>query len=125
VRRRLHFVASLPERVVRSAAAVLGGAVHESAQLLLPRLVRRSRFYEVSAKNLLRILVEGVGAVAAASAEPTIAAPKELALRKGAGNVVELGSILAFGFSPLWLLAATADVTRGSRVYLRELVAEL
>ena len=125
MRRRLHFVASLPERVVRSAAAVLGGAVHESAQLLLPRLVRRSRFYEVSAKNLLRILVEGVGAVAAASAEPTNAAPKELALRKGAGNVVELGSILAFGFSPLWLLAATADVTRGSRVYLRELVAEL
>jgi len=125
VRRRLHFVASLPERVVRSAAAVLGGAVHESAQLLLPRLVRRSRFYEVSAKNLLRILVEGVGAVATASAEPNVAAPKQLALRKGAGNVVELGSILAFGFSPLWLLAGTADVTRGSRVYLRELVAEL
>jgi hypothetical protein len=125
-RRRVHFAASLPERIFRSAAALVGGAVHEGAQLLLPRLVRRSRFYEVSAKNLLRILVEGVGAVeSTAPPEPAAAPPGELAVRKGAGNVVELGSILAFGFSPLWLLAATSDITRGSRVYLRELVAEL
>jgi hypothetical protein len=125
-RRRLHFVASVPERIVRSAAALLGGAVHETAQLLLPRLVRRSRFYEVSAKNLLRILVEGVGAVEGAStADPNAVPAGQVAVRKGAGNVVELGSILAFGFSPLWLLAATSDVTRGSRVYLRELVEEL
>jgi hypothetical protein len=124
--RRLHFVASLPERIVRTAAAVVGGTVHEAAQLLLPRLVRRSRFYEVSAKNLLRILVEGVGSVEGSStAEPRQAAAGELAVRKGAGNVVELGSILAFGFSPLWLLAATSDVTRGSRVYLQSLVDEL
>ena len=119
------YLASLPERVVRSVAAVVGGAVHESAQLLLPRVVRLSRFYEVSAKNLLRILVEGVGAVETGSTEPKAAAPSQLAVRKGAGNVVELGSILAFGFSPLWLLAGTADVTHGSRVYLRALVAEL
>ena len=126
VRRRLHFVASLPERIIRTAAALLGGAVHETAQLLLPRLVRRSRFYEVSAKNLLRILVEGVGAVEGAStADPNAVPAGQVAVRKGAGNVVELGSILAFGFSPLWLLAATSDVTRGSRVYLRELVEEL
>jgi hypothetical protein len=124
--RRAHYLLSLPERAVRSLAATLGGAVHESAQLLLPRLVRRSRLYEVSAKNLLRILVEGVGAVESSAApEPAAAAPRELAIRKGAGNVVELGSILAFGFSPLWLLAAASDVTHGSRVYLGELVAEL
>ena len=123
---RGRYVASLPERVIRSAAAILGGAVHETAQLVLPRLVRRSRFYEVSAKNLLRILVEGVGAVEGSStADPKAVPAGQVAVRKGAGNVVELGSILAFGFSPLWLLAATSDVTRGSRVYLRELVEEL
>jgi hypothetical protein len=124
--RRVRYVVSLPERLVRTAAAVVGGAVHESAQLLLPRLVRRSRFYEVTAKNLLRILVEGVGAVEG-STTAAARAPKagELVVRKGAGNVVELGSILAFGFSPLWLLAATSDVTRGSRVYLKALVDEL
>jgi aconitate hydratase len=46
-------------------------------------------------------------------------------VRKAGGNVVELGSILAFGFSPLWLLAAAADVTRGTRVYLDALTGEL
>ena len=48
----------------------------------------------------------------------------ELAVR-GAGNVVELGSIAAFGFSPLWLLAGTSDIVHGSRVYLNTLVDEL
>ena len=120
------YVVSLPERIVRTVGAVVGGTVHETAQLLLPRLIRRSRLYEVTAKNLLRILVEGVGAVEGSStADPKGAGASELAVRKGAGNVVELGSFLAFGFSPLWLLAAASDVTHGSRVYLRELVEEL
>jgi hypothetical protein len=124
--RLTRYLVSLPERIVRTAAAVVGGTVHETAQVLLPRLIRRSRLYEVSAKNLLRILVEGVGAVEGSStADPNAAGASELAVRKGAGNVVELGSILAFGFSPLWLLAAASDVTHGSRVYLRELVEEL
>jgi hypothetical protein len=125
--RLTHYLASLPERLVRSAAAVVGGAVHETAQLVLPRLMRRSRLYEVSAKNLLRILVEGVGAVESATTQPQEPAPNpgQLAVRKGAGNVVELGSILAFGFSPLWILAGASDVTRGSRAYLQALTDEL
>ena len=123
------YLASIPERLVRSVAAVVGGTVHETAQLLLPRLMLRSRLYEVSAKNLLRILVEGVGGVQDSTTKPNpeVAAPnpRQLALRKGAGNVIELSSILAFGFSPLWILAAASDVTHGSRVYLRALEDEL
>ena len=46
-------------------------------------------------------------------------------MRKGAGNAVELGSIVAFGFSPLWLLAGASDVIHGTRVYLDALVREL
>lgn len=118
------FLVSLPERIIRSLVALAGGAVHETAQLLLPRLVRTSRLYEATAKNLLRVAIELVGRVEGSS---TVEAtpPKELALRKGAGNVVELGSIAAFGFSPLWLIAGASDVARGSRVYLAALVGEL
>ncbi len=118
------FVLSLPERLFRALFAALGGAVHESAELLLPRLVRRSRLYEVTAKNLLRVAIELVGRV---EDSPTVeaTAPKEIAIRKGVGNVVELSSFAAFGFSPLWLLAAASDVARGSRVYLGALVSEL
>ena len=92
-RRLAHFAASIPERLVRSTAAVVGGTVHETAQLVLPRFARRSRLYEASAKNLLRILIEGVGSVSPetpTTPDPDTPAPKELAIRKGAGNVVEL-----------------------------------
>ena len=122
------YVVSIPERIVRAVAAALGGTIHETAELLLPRLVRKSRFYEATAKNLLRITVELVGGVdrpADLVAEEHESSPKKLAVRKAGGNVVELGSILAFGFSPLWLLAGAADVTHGTRVYLDTLVGEL
>ncbi len=124
---RLTWLASVPERLLRTAAAAVGGSAHETAQLVLPRLVRSSRLYEATAKNLLRVLVELVGGV---EAEPPAGGEFEpdvgkLAVRKTAGNAVELGSILAFGFSPLWILAATADVTRGTRVYLDVLTSEL
>jgi hypothetical protein len=123
---RASFVLSLPERAVRSLVAVAAGVIHESAHVLLPRFVRRSRFYEATAKNLLRISIELVGGVRAApTVEAGAPAPKELAMRKGAGNVVELGSVAAFGFSPLWLLAAASDVAQGSRVYLEVLTKEL
>ena len=120
------FLVSLPERLARSVTAAFGGAVTEAAGLVLPRFVRRSRFYEATAKNMLRIAVELVGGVHGGRrvVEPTPAAG-ELAVRKTAGNALELGSIAAFGFSPLWLLAVAADVLRGSRVYLDTLVDEL
>jgi hypothetical protein len=126
VARLLTFLASAPERLVRSVAALLGGGIHETASLALPRFVRRSRLYEATAKNMLRIVVELVGGVEGASTEdPEGFAAGELAKRKAAGNVVELGSIAAVGFSPLWLLAAASDVIHGSRVYLDTLVEEL
>lgn len=124
---RLAFLLSLPERALRALAAALGGTVHESFELALPRVVRTSRLYEATARNLLRVTIELVGGV-----EPTTPPrdevepdPAKLAVRKGTGNVVELGSIAAFGFSPLWVLAAAADAIGGSRAYLDALVGEL
>ncbi len=128
MRRPTQYLVSLPERILRAVAAALGGTIHETAELVLPRLVRKSRFYEATAKNLLRITVELVGGVereAGAVAHEHESSPQRLAVRKAGGNVVELGSILAFGFSPLWLLAAAADISHGTRVYLDALVGEL
>ncbi|MFN2471713.1 MAG: hypothetical protein ABR583_12160, partial [Gaiellaceae bacterium] len=67
-----------------------------------------------------------VGSVEGARSVDQDAPPaRELAVRKGAGNVAELGSIAAFGFSPLWLLAGASDLLRGTRTYLNALVVEL
>ncbi len=118
------FLVSLPERIFRAGVALLGGSIHEAGALLLPRLVSRSKLYEATAANLLRITVELVGGVKGASTARSDDVGK-IAVRKGAGNVVELGSIAAFGFSPLWLLAGASDILHGSRVYLDALVGEL
>ena len=119
------YVLSLPERLFRAGTAVLGGAVHETAAITLPRLLRCSKLYEVTAKNVLRIAIELVGRVEGAPTREPDAGAGELAVRKGLGNAVELGSIAAFGFSPLWLLAAASDVVHGSRVYLAALTVDL
>jgi hypothetical protein len=123
--RPLAFLASLPERLVRTVAAAAGGAVHETAQLVLPRFVRESRLYEATAKNLLRVTIELVGGVERTAPDDVEPDAARLAARKATGNAVELGSIAAFGFSPLWLLAAASDVTHGTRVYLDAFVGEL
>lgn len=121
------YAATLPERLVRAVFAGAGGALQETAYLVLPRLVRRSRIYEVTAKNALRLSIELVGGVEL-EAEPGEAAAESagrVATQKFAGNVMELGSMAAFGFSPLWLLAGAADILNGTRVYLRTLESEL
>jgi hypothetical protein len=56
---------SLPERAIRALAALVGGTVHETFQLELPCVVRSSRLYEATAKNLLRVPIELVGGVRA------------------------------------------------------------
>lgn len=120
------YVVTVPERALRAVFAGVGGTVHETALIILPRFVRRSRLYEATAKNALRIAVELVGDVprdGRQPAEPDSAS--RVAVKKAAGNFVELGSITAFGFSPLWLLAGASDVMNGSRVFLRALEAEL
>lgn len=124
--RVLSYLVTLPERALRAVFAGVGGTIHETAQLMLPRFVRRSRLYEATAKNALRIAVELVGDVPRDDRQPTEGdSARRVAVKKAAGNVVEFGSIAAFGFSPLWLLAGAADVMNGSRVFLRALEDEL
>lgn len=118
------YLASLPERSARALSAISAGFVHETASLLLPRGVRTSKLYQATIGRLLRILIEGVGGVQGAfPAEPLTV--NELFVRKAAGNAVEVAGFLAVGWSPIWLLAAVADLSGGTRVYLQALVAEL
>jgi len=52
---------SLPERSLRALAVLLGGLVHETAEVLLPRWLRQSRLYQATIGGLLRIAIELVG----------------------------------------------------------------
>ena len=118
------YVATLPERLVRIVAALTGGATVELTRLALPNPVRQSRLYQATVDRMLRIVVEWVGGVEGRYPAEEMPAGK-LAVKKAAGNVVELASILSVGWSPLWLLAGVADLIGGSKAYLRALEAEL
>jgi hypothetical protein len=118
------YMLSLPERMARAAIAIAGGAVYETSNVALPRVLRQSKLYQVTIDRLLRILIEWVGDVRDVYRDEETPV-EELAARKFTGNVLEVASIFAVGFSPLWLLAAASDVMGGSKTYLRALVAEL
>ena len=119
----IRYLISLPERILRAVAAAGGGLIYETMEVLLPEWLRRSHLYQAIVAALLRITVELVGGVTGVLPPDDIAVG-ELARRKAAGSVIELASLLAVGWSPLWLLAAVADLTGGTRTYLRVLVSE-
>jgi hypothetical protein len=120
----VRYVASLPERLVRSASALTAGLVHEVAAVVLPLGVRRGRLYRNLVDVPLRFLLTEVGQVR--GAPPT---EQELVqnflLRKAAGNGIELMGILAFRASPVWVLAALADVCGFGRRIIPDIAAEL
>jgi hypothetical protein len=118
------YLASLPERTARAGAALTGGLVYETGEVVLPLAIRRSRIYQAVVGRLLRLTIELVGGVEGVFPTEEMRA-RELLARKTAGNVVEIGSFLALGWSPVWLLAGASDLIGGSKAYLRVLVTEL
>ena len=63
VYRYLMYGLSLPERTVRSTAAMLGGAINESASLLVPTAFRDSKTYNTFVKQMLDVVSNDVGGV--------------------------------------------------------------
>ncbi len=118
------YVLSLPERTLRSVSALAGGLVRETAAVVLPIGVRRGRLYRNLVEVTLQFLTEKVGQVDAAGADQRALAENFLA-RRAAGNGIELMGLLAFRASPVWVLAALADVCGFGRQLIPEIADEL
>ena len=122
--RGVRYAASLPERVVRSASALAAGTVREVAAVALPIGLRRGRLYRSLVDVTLQFLIEDVGGVQAA--QPNLAALGEnFLLRRAAGNGIELMGVIAFRASPVWVLAALADVAGFGRQLIPEIAESL
>ena len=119
------YLTSMPERLVRAAAASGGGLLLEGTELIIPSPVRRhSKLYQATVARILSITVEFVGGVTGRYPAEEMEA-QELVVRKLAGNAMELASVAAVGFSPLWALAAASDVIGGTRAFLDSFVKEI
>lgn len=118
------YLFSLPERVLRSASALAGGLLRELGEVTLPRKIRQGRLYTNLVDLTLRFLIEQVGQVEGVyPTEDRLG--DEFFLRRTAGSGLELAGILAFRASPVWVLAALADITGAGRALLADITDSL
>ena len=114
------YLLSLPERVVRSASAVSAGLLREIGEVTLPGPVRETNLYRNMVEATLRFLIEQVGEVEGAyPLEGKLS--EDFAVRRAAGNGIELAGILAFRASPVWVMAALADLSGTGRQLIHEI----
>lgn len=118
------YLLTLPERLLRSTAAVAGGLTRELANVAVPAALRETKLYEALAGATLRFLIEQVGQVEGAYLAGDRLA-EDFALRRAAGNGLEVAGIIAFRASPVWVLAALADLSGAGRRLVGEIAAEL
>ncbi len=119
------YVYSVPERFLRSLTGLGGGAAREVSEVLLPARVRRSRLYQSLVGSTLRFLIEQVGQIQGTYDADTESLPSDFLIRRTAGNVVELAGIASFHASPVWVLAALADVAGAGRELIGEIAEAL
>jgi hypothetical protein len=118
------YVASLPERLVRSAAALAGGLLHELSEVTLPAPFRRTKLYRTMVETTLRFVIERVGDVQGAFPNDGLLV-ENFVTRRTAGNGIELLGILAFRASPVWVLAALADLSGAGRQMIQEIAESM
>jgi len=118
------YLLSFPERVVRAALGLGAGVTREVGEVALPEAVRRSRLYQNVVDATLRFVIEHVGGVEGVyRGEETL--PDNFLARRTAGNAVEVLGIVAFRASPVWVLAALADLCGMGRHMIPEIAEAL
>ncbi len=114
------YILSLPERAVRSMAALSGGLLREVGAVALPQSLRRTMLYRTMVDVTLRFLIEEMGQMNGVYPEEGRIA-EHFVIRRAASHGIELLGILAFHASPVWVLAALADATGSGQKLIREI----
>ena len=128
VTKYLQYSLSLPERAIRSTAAIVGGIAQQSATLLVPSAFHDSKTYQTFVKQMLDMVAHDIGG--AQRAEGEVAPDKDAQVegyvaKKTVGTFVDLAGMATLHVSPMTILAVMSDVAYGSNVYLRQLGDEL
>ena len=118
------YLLSLPERLVRSTVGLGAGLTREVADIAVPGGIRRGQLYQNLVDATLRYLIEQVGGAEGAYAAGD-ALPDDFVVRRTAGNAIELLGIVAFRASPVWVLAALADLSGAGRYLIPQITDAL
>jgi hypothetical protein len=117
----LFYSLSLPERTLRSASGLVGGALRESCSLLVPQAFQSSKTYTIFVEQMLDFMAEDIGGVEPDKDEDDSPKVENFVARKAVGNFIEMAGLATFHLSPMTLLAIVSDVAYGSQAYLKEL----
>ncbi len=126
VTKYLQYSISLPERAIRSTAAIVGGIAQQSATLLVPSAFQDSKTYKTFVKQMLDMVAHDIGGAERNDGEATPETEVEgYVAKKTVGTFVDLAGMATLHVSPMTILAVMSDVAYGSNVYLRQLGDEL
>ena len=118
------YLLSLPERLVRSTVGLGAGLTREVADIAVPGGIRRGQLYQNLVDATLRYLIEQVGGAEGAYTTGE-KLPDDFVVRRTAGNAIELLGIVAFRASPVWVLAALADLSGAGRYLIPQITDAL
>jgi hypothetical protein len=109
---------------VRSVLGLGAGLAREAGEVVLPDRIRKTQLYRTLVDTTLRVLIEQVGGVEGVYPADE-ALPEDVMVRRTAGNAIEALGIVAFHASPVWVLAALADVCGAGRQLIPEIAGAL
>jgi GNAT superfamily N-acetyltransferase len=115
-----HYLLTVPERVVRAVLGLGAGVAREVGEVGLPEGIRKSRLYQNVVDATLRFLIEQVGGAEGVYRDEENL-PENFLARRTAGNAVEALGLVAFRASPVWVLAALADLCGMGRHLIPEI----
>src|SRR5262245_47335934 len=114
----------MPERFLRATLGLGAGVAREVAEVGLPGGVRHRQLYRNLVDTTLRFLIEQVGGAEGVYKNGG-ELPPDFLTRRAAGNAVEVLGLVAFRASPVWVLAALADLAGMGRVLIPEVADAL
>lgn len=118
----LAFAVSLPERLLRSLATLVGLLGHALTRLL-PRPIREGKFYKLAVQRQIKIFTDDVGRAGLFPDQKAV--DSKMATRMAVGGAVDNLMMVGLHASPLWILLAASDVSKGAQSFMHELAGEL
>jgi hypothetical protein len=118
------YLVSFPERFLRSTLGLGAGVAREVGEVALPNAVRGTQLYQNVVDATLKFLIQQVGGVEGVYRDEEVLA-NDFLVRRTAGNGLEALGIVAFRASPVWVLAALADVCGMGRHLIPEIADAL
>ena len=125
VHQRLVQLLSMPERTLRSLAAIAVGASTLFTETVFPESLRETTTFKVTIGMMQQYILEKVAQMEGHHPVGEVDLSADFAQRKLAGTVLEAAGLFTMGFSPLWVFAIAGDAAGGSKVYLKRLIKRL